>query len=91
MTKYYHISTNKNYVLRSISMRLNAKGDWKYLDILVFKNRQSKIADRPESYEELEKLLKDYDKVYEFYEAESNMNGLICYDIILEGPEEEDK
>lgn len=89
MGKYYHVCTNKNYVLRSISMRLQAKGDWKYLDVLVFKNREAKEADRPESYEELEELLKDYDKVYEFYEAESLQHGLICYDIILEGVDKE--
>lgn len=90
MTKYMHVFTNKNYVLRSIKMRLNSKNnDWKYFSVLVFKNKKSHEAESPESFEELERILKDYDKVYSFYEVQTLRNGEIGYDIILEGEEEE--
>lgn len=83
MTKYMHVMTNKNYVLRSIRMRMQDK-DWSCIDVLIFKHKNSKEADKPTSYEELEELLKDYDRVYSFYEAQSLMHGVTCYDIILE-------
>lgn len=88
---YMHVCTNKNYVLRVINMRLaRCDGDWSHIDVLVFKNKKSKCADRPNSFEELEKLLKNYDKVYDFYECESAMHGVVCYDIILEGEQNDE-
>lgn len=80
-----HVYTNKNYVLRTINSKLSEKGDFKYLDILVFDNKDSKQAESIESLEQLEEVLKDYDKVYSFYEAESLKHGVTCYDIILKG------
>lgn len=77
------VMINKNLVLRTISSKLKEKGDFKYLDILVFKNKDSKEAESIDNLEQLEEILKDYQKVYSFYEAESAMNGLTCYDIIL--------
>lgn len=79
-----HVYTSKNYVLRTINSKLQELGDWKYFDILVFKNRKSNEASKVESYDELISLLKDYDKVYSFYKVNSNVHGLEVYDIILE-------
>lgn len=85
--KTHHIYTAKRYVLTTINTKLQELGDWKYFDILVFKTRNSKEADKPESFEELVKLLEKYDKVYNFYEVATNLHGAVAYDIILEGEE----
>ena len=77
------VRINKNYVLRKISEKLNELGDWKYFDVLVFAHQQSLTAEKPESYEELVELLKDYDSVYQFNEVETNLHGAVAYDIIL--------
>lgn len=81
----HHVYTNTNYVLRTISKRYKELGDWKYLSILIFKDKNSlTIADAPESFEELEGLLKGYDKVYSFHEVETARHGEVGFDIILE-------
>lgn len=81
----YHIYTAKRYVLREIGSKLQDLGDFKYFDILVFKNKGDKVAERPESYEELEELLKDTDRVYSFDRVETLIHGAIGYDIIING------
>ena len=80
----HHVYTAKRYILCKINSRLQELGDWKYFDILVFKNKQSHEAEKPNSYDELVELLKNYDSVYNFYEVESLMHGAVAYDIILE-------
>lgn len=83
MKTTHHIYTNKRYVLLTISDQLKELGDFKYFDILVFKNSKSGIADKPESFEELEELLKDCDSVYNFNKVETKLHGAIGYDIII--------
>lgn len=79
-----HVYTSKNYVLITINSKLQELGDWKYFDILVFKNKGSNEATKVESYDELTDLLKGYDRVYSFYKVDSNVHGAEVYDIILE-------
>lgn len=76
-----HIYTAKRYVLLTISNDLREQGDFKYLDILVFENSKPGIPKRPASYEELETLLKDCDKVYAFNRVETKLP--VGYDIII--------
>lgn len=83
MKTTHHIYTNKRYVLNTIKSQLQDLGDFKYFDILVFKNTKSGVADKPNSYEELIELLKDCDAVYSFNRVETNLHGAIAYDIIL--------
>ena len=77
------VYTSKSYVLRTISTKLNELGDFKYFDILIFKYKDSKSAYKPESYKQLEEKLKDVDKVYQFNKVESNLHGVVAYDIII--------
>ena len=83
MKKEYHIYTATRYVLRTISSKLQELGDFKHFDILVFKNKNDGIADKPNTYEELVELLKDYDSVYSFNRVETKLHGAIGYDIII--------
>lgn len=83
MKTTHHIYTAKRYVLWTISSKLRELGDFKYFDILVFKNSKLGVADKPNSYEELQELLNDYDSVYAFNRVETNLHGAIGYDIIL--------
>ena len=83
---YQHMKTDKDYVLRTINIRLKQMdGRFECINITVYKNKEDKHPKMPTQYDEVIELLKDYDKVYEFYEMESAMHGLRCYDIILEG------
>ena len=84
--KMYHIYTAKRHVLLEISEKLkyDYKGDFKYFDILVFKHKDDHEAMKPNTYEELEHLLKDVDKVYAFNRVETKLHGAIGYDIIIE-------
>lgn len=81
----HHIYTAKRYVLLEISEKLkyDYNGDFKYFDILVLKDTKSGKAIKPNTYEELEQLLKDVDAVYSFNRVETNLHGAIGYDIIL--------
>lgn len=81
----HHIYTSKRYVLLEISERLkyDYNGDFKYFDILVFKDTKSGKAMKPTSYEELEQALKNVDKVYSFNRVETNLHGVIGYDIVI--------
>lgn len=83
MKTTHHIYTNKRYVLNTIKSQLQDLGDFKYFDILVFEHKNSKVADRPSSYEELVELLKDCDAVYSFNRVETMLHGAIAYDIVL--------
>ncbi len=83
MKTTHHVYTAKRYVLLTISNQLQELGDFKYFDILVFDHKGSGIANRPNSYEELEELLKGYDKVYDFSRVETMLHGAIGYDIII--------
>ena len=78
-----HVYTSKRYVLTTINSKLEEVGDWKYFDILVFKNKTSHEAEQPSSYDELVELLKDCDKVYSFNRVETIQHGAIAYDIII--------
>lgn len=60
------------------------KDDWDKLDLLVFKHSNSNEAIKPDSYEELEKLLNDVDSVYSFNRVETMLHGAIGYDVIIE-------
>lgn len=82
----YHIYTNKRYVLLEISEKLkyDYNGDFKFFDILVFKHKGDHEAMKPNSYDELEQILKNVDKVYSFDRVETNLHGAIGYDIIIE-------
>ncbi len=82
-TTYHHIYTAKRYVLWTISDEMQRLGDFKFLDILVFKSSKSGVADKPESFEELEELLKDCDKVYNFNKVETKLHGAVGYDIVI--------
>jgi hypothetical protein len=83
---YYHIYTSKRKVLLDISekLRYDCNNDFKYFDILVFKHKGDHTATKPNSFEELESLLKDTDKVYSFNRVETNLHGAIGYDIVLD-------
>ena len=92
MAKYMHVYNAKGYVLRTINIHMNKhEGDFNSVNILVRKNKDDKHGKMPTKYEELIDLLKDYDKVYDFYEWDSLMHGVKCYDIVLEGPEKGDE
>lgn len=83
METSYHIYTAKRKVLWTIKEKLDELGDFKYFDILVFKNKSSHEAQRPSSYDELLTLLKDCDSVYSFYQVETIKHGAVAYDIII--------
>ena len=87
MKETFHVYTSKRYVLLEISSKLkyDYNNDFKYLDILVFKHKGDHEAFKPNSYEELEDLLKEVDKVYSFNRVETMLHGAIGYDIIIEG------
>ena len=91
--EWHHIYTSKRYVLLEISEKLkyDYNNDFKYFDILVFKNPRCGVANKPNSYQELEELLKDYDKVYDFNRVETKLHGAIGYDIILDGDDEKEE
>ena len=82
----HHIYTNKRYVLLEISSKLkyDYDNDFKYFDILVFKHKGDKQAEKPTSYKGLEQLLDGVDKVYSFDRVETMLHGAIGYDIIIE-------
>lgn len=85
MTHVYHVYTSKNYVLRKISSVYNRTKKWSTMDILIFKNNKSHIAKGVSSYDELVKLLEEYEKVYSFREYKDvAVHGAHIYDIILE-------
>lgn len=80
------VKYNKNYVLRKISdsVYLDKITNEKLINVLVFpKSTIPNEAYRPGTYEELEELLKDYEMVYDFYEAETT-SIIKAYDIILD-------
>lgn len=92
MKTTHHIYTAKRKVLWEIGSKLQELGDFKYLDILVLKtsNPTRNVFEwegqsyKPNSYEELEDLLKDVDKVWSFDRVEADVQGAIGYDIIVE-------
>ena len=88
--EWHHIYTSKRYVLLEISEKLkyDCNNNFSRLDILVFKNPKNGFAEKPSTYQELEELLKDYDKVYDFNRVETQLHGAIGYDIILDGDDE---
>ncbi|MBO7732051.1 MAG: hypothetical protein J6S67_05850 [Methanobrevibacter sp.] len=75
----HHIWTNKNYVLRTL------KPIWDKLDLIVFESHSSEVYRpiKPETFEDLTKLLEGVDKVYAFNEVETNLHGAIAYDLII--------
>ena len=86
MKTLHHIYINKRHVLLEISEKLKYDygNDFKYFDILVFKHKGDHEAFKPNSYEELEDLLKGVDSVYSFDRVETKLHGAIGYDIIIE-------
>lgn len=80
----HHIYTATRYVLVTIKTEIDYETSWDDLSVLVFKTGDAKEATKPKTYEDLVKLLEDYDKVYDFYRVKLD-NGEIGYDIILEG------
>lgn len=83
MIETYHVYTSKRHVLCEINSVLLDKGDFKYLDILIFKKKGDYVAEKPESYDELQELLKDCDSVYSFNRVETKLHGAVGYDIII--------
>ena len=80
------VKYNKNYVLRKINenVYLDKITNERLINVLVFpKSTILNEAYRPGTYEELVELLKDYNMVYNFYEAETT-SIIKAYDIILE-------
>lgn len=85
MGSYKHMCTDKEYLLRTINLHLKKYDNNFYsVNIMVGKNKKDQHPVMPTKYDELIDLLKDYDKVYEFYEFDSLRRGVKCYDIILE-------
>lgn len=83
---YMHVCTNKDYVLRVINIHMKKHdNNFNSVSIMIGKSEKDKHPKMPTRYEELIELLKDYDKVYEFYEFDSSMHGVKSYNIILEG------
>ncbi len=82
----YHVYTSKRHVLLEISEKLkyDYNGDFKYFDILVFKHKGDNKVMKPTSYEELEKVLENVDKVYSFNRVETKLHGAIGYDIVID-------
>lgn len=82
----YHVYTSKRHVLLEISEKLkyDYNGDFKYFDILVFKHKGDNKAMKPNSFEELEEVLENVDKVYSFNRVETKLHGAIGYDIVID-------
>lgn len=78
-----HIYTAKRYVLWTIRDKEWELGNYIYKDIYVFQHKDSKEAEAPDSYEELCELLRDVERVYDFYPVKDK-DGNLGYDIIIE-------
>lgn len=81
MKTSHHVYINKNYVLRTIrEAYVIANG----IDVLVFPSKaKPNEAYFANTYQQLEDLLKDYDRVYSFHEVEvlGNHRG---FDIVID-------
>lgn len=75
----HHVYTNTRKVLTTI----NSAYENDEIDVLVFQHKGDHEAEAPKTKQELAELLKGYDKVYSFYECESNAHWRV-FDIILE-------
>lgn len=80
------VKYNTNYVLRKISesIYLDKTTNEQLINVYVFpKSAMLNEGYVPTTYEELVELLKDYEMVYDFYEAETT-SIINAYDIILD-------